>query len=83
MKKQSILLLTAGYWQKPIINCAKRLGLTVIVTDINPNAPSAHLADEFVCMDSVDVDGLTQLVRDRGISGILAEQTDVAVATAA
>jgi biotin carboxylase len=83
MRQKSLLILTAGYWQRPVIRCAKSLGLRTIVTDLQPDAPAAADADEFVCMDSANVDEVERLATERGVSGIIAEQTDIAVLTAA
>jgi biotin carboxylase len=83
MRKNSLLVLTAGYWQQPVIRCAKDLGLHVIATDASVNAPAAELADEFICVDSLDVEALARIATEHGVSGIVAEQTDLAVVTAA
>lgn len=83
MKKKSLLVLTAGYWQKPVILCAQSMGLHVIATDASANAPSADLADEFVQVDSLDIDRLTETARQHEVSGVIAEQTDLAVVSAA
>lgn len=83
MSSDSVLLLTAGYWQIPVVHCAKRLGLRVIVTDLSPDAPAVAFADEYVRVDSIDVDSVSEIATRHRVAGIVAEQTDVAVAAAA
>jgi biotin carboxylase len=83
MEKKTLLVLTAGYWQKPVIRCAQSLGLHVIATDASANAPSAGLADEFIQVDSLDVERLVEIARRHDVSGVIAEQTDLAVVSAA
>jgi len=83
MSQDSVLLLTAGYWQLPVVRCAKRLGLRAIVTDLRPDAPAVAEAHTYVQLDSLDADAVTQAAVRYQVSAIVAEQTDVAVATAA
>jgi biotin carboxylase len=83
MSQDGVLLLTAGYWQIPVVRCAKALGLRVVVTDLRPQAPAVAEADAYEQLDSSDVEAVTGAARKHGVAAILAEQTDVAVATAA
>ena len=56
--KKTIFILGAGFMQIPAIEAARELGLAVILSDGNPRAPAAHLADVFVSIDLKDSDAL-------------------------
>lgn len=83
MSRDSVLLLTAGYWQLPVVRCARSLGLHVIVTDVRPDAPAIAEADEYIQLDSLDAEAVARAAERHGVAAVVAEQTDVAVATAA
>lgn len=53
------------------------------MTDLHQGAPAAADADEFICLDSTNVHELARIAKEKMVSGIVAEQTDVAVLTAA
>ncbi|MDR7333939.1 ATP-grasp domain-containing protein [Roseateles asaccharophilus] len=55
--QEAILIVSAGMMQIPAIKTAKALGLRVVATDRNANAPGFALCDEAVVLDSKDVDG--------------------------
>lgn len=57
MKKDAILIVSAGIMQIPAIKTAKEMGLTVIATDMNPNAPGFQYSDYTVLLDSKDTSG--------------------------
>lgn len=78
-----LLVLTAGMWQAPVIARAKELGLTVIVTDHNPSAPGLALADASELVSCLDIEAVLAVARKHRIDGVIAEQTDSAVVTAA
>jgi biotin carboxylase len=81
--QRKLLILTAGIWQVPVIRKAQALGLEVVATDANPQAPGLRLANHAEVIDSLDHDGMVELARRHRIDGVIAEQTDVAVTTAA
>jgi len=83
MNSDSVLLLTAGYWQIPVVRSARALGLRVVVTDLRPDAPAVAEADEYVQADASDVDAVTKAAQFHDVVAVVAEQTDVGVATAA
>jgi biotin carboxylase len=83
MTPKKLMIITAGYWQIPVILKAKELGYYVIATDSNPNAEGVEYADEFYNINSLDTDSLINIAVLRNISGVIAEQTDIAVKTAA
>ena len=80
---KKLLVLTAGSWQVPVIARAKELGLEVIATDQSPNAPGLAFADVKELVSCLDVDAVLGIARKHRIDGVIAEQTDVAVVTAA
>lgn len=57
MKKDAILIVSAGIMQIPAIKTAKEMGLTVIATDKNQNAPGFQYSDYAVVLDSKDTNG--------------------------
>jgi carbamoyl-phosphate synthase large subunit len=81
--QRRLLVLTASVWQVPVICTAKSMGLRVIATDRNPAAPALGMADDVEIVDTRDREAVLRLARRHRIDGIVAEQTDVAVATAA
>jgi len=56
--KDSILILGAGFMQRPAIQAAKELGLFVIVADGNALASERSLADLFEHIDLKDTDAM-------------------------
>ncbi|HBG36087.1 MAG TPA: hypothetical protein DDW88_03335 [Treponema sp.] len=72
--------------QIPAIEAARELGLRVILSDGNPRAPAAHLADVFVSIDLKDSDALVdfalkQKQRD-GLDAVFTAATDFSFAVA-
>lgn len=55
--KEGILIVSAGMMQIPAIRTANSLGLYVIASDRNPDAPGFAYCDERVVIDSKDIDG--------------------------
>ena len=55
--KESILIVSAGMMQIPAILTAKALGLYVIATDRNSDAPGFAYCDEGLAIDSKDING--------------------------
>lgn len=62
-RAQALIHIGGGYLQSPSIRWAKELGLRVIVTDVNPDAPGRLLADQFEVLDGTDVQALLALAR--------------------
>ena len=67
-----VLCVGAGMLQVPLLQEAKALGLQVIATDGNPEAPGATVADAFYPIDTYDVPGHIHLVKHlrRRLSGV-------------
>lgn len=80
---KKLLVLTAGMWQAPVIARAKELGLTAIATDHDPDAAGLALADVPEIVSCLDIDAVLAVARKHRVDGVIAEQTDVAVVTAA
>jgi biotin carboxylase len=80
---KKLLILTAGMWQVPVITRARELGLTVIATDQNSAAPGLALADVPELVSCLDIEAVLAVARKHRVDGVVAEQTDIAVVTAA
>lgn len=85
MNAEGIIIVSAGIMQVPAIRAAKELGLFVVASDRDPNAPGFEFCDERVILDSKDVEGHIQYARQNcgrfGIRGAFAG-SDVAVTVA-
>ena len=84
MRNESrILFIGAGPFQAPAIERARAMGLTVIATDRDPEAPGLKQAHHGECVDVRDVDGTLTVARRYGVNGVLAVASEVGVPTAA
>lgn len=83
LKNKRILIIAAGVWQIPVIQKAKELGLTVICTDKDPNAPGFQYADFHETIDITDLEGTLKTAEKYRVDAVITEQTDIAVPTAA
>lgn len=81
--KKKLLIITASAWQEPVIEAAKSMGLLVVVTDKNAKAPALRLADYPEVVDTLDLEAVLRIAQAHSVDGVVAEQTDVAVPTAA
>lgn len=81
--KKTLLVITGSSWQIPIITKAKEMGIRVLVTDRSPNAPAFGLADGTLIADSFAKETILEWAKSNKISGVISEQTDVGVTTAA
>lgn len=63
VNQEAILIVSAGIMQIPAILTAKSMGLYVIATDRNPNAPGFKYCDEFAVIDSKDIEGHVQYAK--------------------
>jgi biotin carboxylase len=83
----AILIVCGGMLQVPAVPIAHGLGLKVVMTDANPDAPAMRLADEPVVLDIYDEPGHVALVDDLRsryrLRGVFAEGADVEVTVAA
>ncbi len=78
--KKNILILGAGFLQKPAVTAAKKLGYNTVVVDADSNAVCIPLADEFAHIDLKDKDGIYALARklsaDGGLASVFTAGTD-------
>ncbi len=80
---RKILIIAAGDWQVPVIQKAQSMGLKVVATDRNPEAPGLKIADFPEAVDIIDFEGTLEVARKHKVNGVITEQTDLAVPTAA
>ena len=80
---KNLLIITAGALQKSVILKAQEMGLRVIATDRNPEAPGLKIADHAEVVDTLDMDAVLRVARGHRVDGVITEQTDVAVPVAA
>ena len=55
------LILGGSRWQMELIRRVKDCGITAIVADINPEAMGKSIANDFVSIDTSDVEGIIRL----------------------
>jgi len=84
---KSIMIIGGGLLQIPVIITAKKMGLQVIVTDYNPNAPGMKDADIPIVMSTRDIEGSVRVAKAQNeltpISAVLTVGTDASMAVAA
>jgi len=78
---QKLMILGASIYQVPLIRTAKRMGLQTIVASIPGDYPGFSDADKVYFINTTDKEGILQVAKAEGISGICTSGTDVAVAT--
>ncbi len=78
-----VLVITAGALQQTVIRKAQAMGLWVLATDRSPAAPGLKLADRAEVVDTLDMEAVLRVARAHNVDGVITEQTDVAVPTAA
>lgn len=83
MAPKRILIIAGGIWQIPVITTAKKMGLTVIVTDWGADAAARKYADFFEVADIKDKEKTLKVAQKYKIDAVLTEQTDLSVPTAA
>lgn len=72
-----LLILGASILQLPAIKKAKQKGYYTIVADMNPNAIGVQYADEFHCVSTIDIEGVTNLAEEIKPDGIMTLATDM------
>ncbi len=81
--KKKILIIGAGVEQVPAVIEAKKLGLTTIVTDMNPQAPAVKFADMFYNVSTTDIQENTTIAKSEKISGVMTAASETAAITVA
>ncbi len=66
------MVIGAGRSQVPLIEAARREGYRTVVCDMDPMAPGAHLANEFLPVSTRDGNGLLEATEGRRVDGIVA-----------
>ena len=81
---KKLLVLGAGLLQIPTIRCAKKMGLDVLVADMNPDAIGFKESGikKFV-VSTTDTAGILDVARRENIDGILTAASDVPMPTVA
>ncbi|MBQ9494642.1 MAG: ATP-grasp domain-containing protein [Treponema sp.] len=78
--KKNLIILGAGFLQKPAIEAAKKLGCCAVVVDANENAVCVPLADRFEKIDLKDSEAIFSLAKnlahDGGLAAIFTAGTD-------
>jgi biotin carboxylase len=74
MKK--LLILGANPETIPLIETAKAMGVYIIVTDPDPQAPAKKHADKGININGMDVDGLVEFSKQEKVDGVLVGVAD-------
>lgn len=72
-----LLIIGASILQLPAIIKAKTKGYYTIVADINPDAIGVSYADEFHCVSTIDIVGVSKLAETVHPDGIMTLATDM------
>ena len=85
-KPDSILIIGAGILQIPAIKIAQKMGLYVICTDRNSQAPGFDYCDKKIILNTKDVKGhkilVKKLSKKYNICSVFTQGTDVAIVVA-
>lgn len=81
------MFVGGGIETLPGVETARAMGLSVIVSDKNPNSPCAKFADHFILADTYDIPATIQAVRvfcqeKSSIDGVICMATDVPLTVA-
>lgn len=79
--KKKLMILGAGIYQVPLIQCAKRLGYETIAVSIPGNYPGFSIADHVLYINTTDAKAVCKAAQDFQISGIITTGTDVCLPT--
>lgn len=71
IKNKTLLVLGGISLSKEIIKHAKKLGLTVFVTDYLANSPAKKDADKSFMVSTTDIDAISALIKHEKIDGVL------------
>lgn len=69
-KKKKLMILGASYSQIPLIQAAKRMGITALVASIPGNYQGFESADEIAYVDITDPEAVLQAAREAKVDGI-------------
>lgn len=74
-----VLIVGCGFPQLGLLRFARQLGLGVCGADLNPNAVGVELCDTFRQVSTTDVQGLIEVARELGVSGITSAGSEAAI----
>ena len=80
---KTIMIIGGGEWQVPIIQAAKKLGHTVINTNLYENSPGFAYADFSYVADVLDKESNLLIAKKHNIDAAITDQSDIAVNTVA
>lgn len=60
-----------------LIERAKRLGVYVIVADMDKNSPGKKIADKAILVNALDVDALEMIAMEEQVDGVISAHTDL------
>ena len=87
MSKKHIMIIGAGILQVPAIQIAHEMGLSTIVTDMNPNAYGLKISHHPIVMSTKDIEGTVRAARELNktvkIDGVMTIGTDASMTVAA
>ena len=75
--RKKVLIAGASLLQLPAILKAKEMGCYTAVIDLNPQAIGIPYADEFYCISTIDVEGVTDVAKRFKPDGIITLATDM------
>ena len=73
---KKLLILGANVETIPLIETAKSMGVFVLVTDFNPDAPAKKYANKSYDVDGLNISGLIDLCKKENIDGALVGVAD-------
>ncbi len=84
---QTLLIVSGGIEAVPGIRLAKEMGLHVVVSDMNPDAPGLAIADNSIIASTYDVEGTVAAAREydrdvRPLDGVMCIASDVPLTVA-
>ena len=84
---KTLLIISAGIEAVPGIELAKSMGLQVVISDMNPNAPGFAVADDQLLASTYDVDATVAAARAyhkqvRPLDGVMCIASDVPLTVA-
>jgi hypothetical protein len=87
IKNKTLLIISGGLEAVPGIQQAKNMGLHVVVSDMNPNAPGSKIADNFLIADTYNIDDTVAAALHyhktvRPIDGVICIASDVPLTVA-
>lgn len=76
LNKKKILILGGASVHVKVVETAKEMGLYTIVTDYLTDSPAKQIADKSYCFDIYDIDGIVDMCRQEGVSGVISSHLD-------